>query len=30
MPVLAPAHCWYLPVTARFAPGDENALLGEF
>ena len=24
----APAQCWYLPVTARFAPGDENALLG--
>lgn len=24
----APAHCWYLPVTANFAPGDENALLG--
>src|SRR6202166_1365077 len=24
----APAQCWYLPVTAHFAPGDENALLG--
>src|SRR5258706_31913 len=23
----APAQCWYLPVTARFAPGHENALL---
>jgi tetraacyldisaccharide 4'-kinase len=24
----APAQCWYLPVTARFAPADETALLG--
>jgi tetraacyldisaccharide 4'-kinase len=24
----APAQCWYLPVTARFAPADESALLG--
>jgi len=24
----APVQWWYLPVTARFAPGHENALLG--